>query len=282
MRVFLVAALCVAITACASKSSTNLTPSDQWRLASLEEGYLELKEKARRLEEDLRVQDERLTERMDSLDKRVGEVVVTVESVQNAKQRDLVEVNVDPGNATMGGAESGEPKPWATVPGMDMPADQPQDKPSLPAQSQAQQSAVQQNSSPLATKKDAEPSLSGHELYDYALALYRKDEPGQARILFTRFLDSNQGDPLCANAQYWIGETYYDQKQFPQAILAFREVSAKYPDHPKAAAALLKTALSYEKLSDVGNTRFYLQALVDRYPDSGPAKLARQKLSAMQ
>ena len=271
MRFVLVAALCLALGACA-KSGTNLSPSDQWRLASLEEGYLELKEKTRKMEEDLRQQDERLTERMDRLDKRVGEVVVTVETAQaSQKETDLVEVDVKPDQsagsplATMAGPESSEPKPWANVPGVDTPVEKTQDE--KPKTEQKAKSA---------------PALSGQELYDYALGLYKKEEPGQARILFKRFLDSNKGDPLCANAQYWIGETYYDQDEFPQAILAFREVSAKYPDHSKAPAALLKTAMSYEKLSDANNARFYLQALVDRYPNSDPAKIARQKLDSMQ
>ncbi len=54
---------------------------------------------------------------------------------------------------------------------------------------------------------------------------------------------------------------------------------SKYPGHPKAAAALLKAGYAYESLNDGANARFYWQILLDDYPGSAPAALARKRMA---
>lgn len=120
------------------------------------------------------------------------------------------------------------------------------------------------------------------QLYDRALELCRAGRTAEARPLFQQFLEHYQGSSLTPNAMYWLGETYYHEQDFAQAILTFKDVPRLYPDHPKAAAAMLKTGYSYARMGDVQNARFYLQTLLEEYPDSEPAALARQKLATLQ
>ena len=93
------------------------------------------------------------------------------------------------------------------------------------------------------------------------------------------FRSSN--DKLVPNALYWKGETYYSQKDFIQAILTFKEVTGRFPKHDKSASALLKIGMSYDKVGDPDNAVFYLRALVEDFPKSSPARLARKELSRL-
>ena len=46
--------------------------------------------------------------------------------------------------------------------------------------------------------------------------------------------------PLADNAQYWLGEAYYVNKSFPEALAAFQRVVDKYPQSRKLPDAMLK------------------------------------------
>ena len=45
---------------------------------------------------------------------------------------------------------------------------------------------------------------------------------------------------LADNAQYWLGEAYYVNKSFPEALAAFQGVVSKYPQSRKVPDALVK------------------------------------------
>jgi len=115
--------------------------------------------------------------------------------------------------------------------------------------------------------------------YERALELARTKRTAEARPLFKAFLSKNPNSPHVPNAMYWLGETYYADGEYDQAILSFKEVAGRFPKHAKAAAAMLKVGYAYEQLADLTNARFYLQTLIDEYPKSEPARLAREKLN---
>lgn len=123
------------------------------------------------------------------------------------------------------------------------------------------------------------PSTGGAQAsYDAALSLYHKGQFGQAQEAFTSFLRSYPTGNLTADALYWQGECLYSQRKFEQAIFAFKDVAGKYPSNRRAADSLLKAGYAYAELNDTGNARFYWQLLVDDYPTSTAAALARKRL----
>ena len=75
--------------------------------------------------------------------------------------------------------------------------------------------------------------------------------------------------------------TYYSEKDYAQSILSFKEVTGRYPKHDKASAALLKIGMSYDNVGDKDNAVFYLRALVEDFPKSDPAKLAKTELKRL-
>lgn len=130
---------------------------------------------------------------------------------------------------------------------------------------------------PPAPSRPAGPT--GKSGYDAALARYNKGDYAGAEKGFAAFLQSSPGSPLAANALYWQGECQYSLGKYDNAIMLFQNVATKYPKHDKAAAALLKVGYSYERLRDMDNARFYWQILLDDFPHSAPAELARKRMA---
>jgi len=120
---------------------------------------------------------------------------------------------------------------------------------------------------------------SATELYDRALKKIRdeKDFAG-GRDMMETFLKRYPDDALAVNAAYWVGETYYAEKDYEKAILQFEDIIQKYGEHPKVASALLKQALAFEATGDKATGRLLLQRVIDRFPLSDEAAKAKEKL----
>jgi tol-pal system protein YbgF len=134
---------------------------------------------------------------------------------------------------------------------------------------------------PAPTVSAARPSVkaSGNPEQDYAAALatYRAREHGQAVIDFIDFIAKYPKHPLAANAQYWIGEAYWAQRDYRQALVEFEKVSEHGP--AKAPDALLKIGLCYLRLGDVSRAQQAWQRVVNEYPKSEPAAMARSLIA---
>jgi tol-pal system protein YbgF len=120
---------------------------------------------------------------------------------------------------------------------------------------------------------------SAPELYERALKTIREERDfAKGREMMETFLKRYPENDLAVNAAYWIGESYYAEKDYEQSILKFEEVIEKYGEHPKVASAMLKQALAFEASGDKATGRLLLQRVIERYPLSDEAKKAKQKL----
>jgi len=113
--------------------------------------------------------------------------------------------------------------------------------------------------------------------YAAALATYRAREHGQAVIDFMDFIAKYPKHPLAANAQYWIGEAYWAQRDYRQALIEFGKVFERGP--AKAPDALLKIGLCHLRLDDVARAQQAWQRVVNEYPKSEPAAMARSLIA---
>jgi tol-pal system protein YbgF len=117
-------------------------------------------------------------------------------------------------------------------------------------------------------------------MYQAALATFRAREHGQAVLEFLDFLARYPQHPLAANAQYWIGEAYYAQRDFRQALSEFQKVLEHPNVHGKWADALLKIGMCYEHLRERTRAREVWQRLIAEFPSSEAAARARGLLAA--
>ena len=123
------------------------------------------------------------------------------------------------------------------------------------------------------------PAAAPETLYQKGLDAIRNDENfSEGRKLLGEFLDKNPQHPLAVNAKYWIGEAWYGEKKYENAILQFQDVIQEFGDHPKVAAALLKQGLAFQALGDKSNARVILQKVVERFPLSSEASRAKDLL----
>jgi tol-pal system protein YbgF len=125
-------------------------------------------------------------------------------------------------------------------------------------------------------------STRAGDLYKNAYETYQKGDYEGSRRKFEAFLKQYPNTELSDNAQFWIGETYYAKKDYEKAILEYEKAIAKYPEGDKIPAALFKQALAFLELGDKTNGRNLLKRVMERYPQSEQADMAKKRLDAIK
>ena len=99
-----------------------------------------------------------------------------------------------------------------------------------------------------------------------------------ARESFSLLLQRTPASALSDEAQFFVAESYFGEKWYEKAILEYQVVISKYTKSSKRPAALYKQALSFELTGDTVNAKARFKDLVNIYPSSPQAALARKKL----
>lgn len=122
----------------------------------------------------------------------------------------------------------------------------------------------------------------GEDEYRMALALVEQKNCDEAIPRLRSYLRKHPDTGLSDNAQYWIGECYYAQRDFNNAILAFYDVTRRYPKGDKVCAAMLKQGFAFAELGDAADARIVLERLIQTHPDCDEVSRARAKLSGLR
>jgi tol-pal system protein YbgF len=136
-------------------------------------------------------------------------------------------------------------------------------------------------------KKNAEQlqqkdgASTADSLYMKGYETFKTGDLSAAREIFAKFLEQYPKHDLAANSHYWTGETYYGQKEYEQAILAFQDVIKNFPQKEKVPASMLKQALSFKAIKDAKSAKFILKKLTEGFPKSEEAKRARELLKGL-
>ncbi len=127
-------------------------------------------------------------------------------------------------------------------------------------------------------RRFGDPRAEYHRYYE----ALRAGNHSYALTGFRNFVERFPTHDFADNAQYWIGETFYDQKRFKSALLEFRKVVDNHPDGNKVPDGLLKLGYCYNELGELSKAKQVWQQVVLLYPRSNPASLARTKLSTLE
>ena len=103
-----------------------------------------------------------------------------------------------------------------------------------------------------------------------------------AIVAFQGFLAQYPRSPLAPRAQYWIGDSYFNLRDFRNAIANQQKLIAAYPDSASVPDAMLNIASSQLELGDTPAARRTMDTLVARYPASEAADKARRRLSTLR
>ncbi|MBF0271678.1 MAG: tol-pal system protein YbgF [Magnetococcales bacterium] len=158
--------------------------------------------------------------------------------------------------------------------------------PAAPATATAPAPAAAKPATPAAPAAPvaAAPAATGNpkEIYEAAFQQLKQGQYEAAKTGFQSFLKSHGKDPMADNAQYWIGELHYVQRQFPEALMAFNQVLLRWPNSGKVPDSLLKIGFSFYELNDMENANTSLQRLVKDFPNSSPAAVAKPRLDVIK
>ena len=149
-------------------------------------------------------------------------------------------------------------------------------KPSGETEKQAAKTDSSPDTGQIASKQ---PAATAEEQYDHALQLFRSGQYDTARDEFKSYLQKYPKSSLADNAQFWLGECYYAEKSYGEAIAAYEKTIKEYPKSDKVSSAMLKQGMAFLQLGDSTAGKILLKKVVKEYPNSNQAKIARSKLA---
>ena len=121
-------------------------------------------------------------------------------------------------------------------------------------------------------------TLDPGELYDTAREDYQRANFDIAILGFRQYLERFPDTERSDNALYWIGESYFSQNKYQQAIREFTNLQSRYPTSERLPSALLKKGYALLEMGDQDRGQVQLRSLIRDFPRSDAAVLARQTL----
>jgi tol-pal system protein YbgF len=116
------------------------------------------------------------------------------------------------------------------------------------------------------------------QLYDQAAQDLTQGRYAMALEGFRNLVRLHPESDLADNAQYGAAECFFAQSMFDSAAVEYRKVEAAWPQGEKVPAALYKLGLAEDRQGDADRSKKTLEDLVRRFPLSGEAQLARERL----
>lgn len=99
---------------------------------------------------------------------------------------------------------------------------------------------------------------------------------------FTSFIRAFPKHPNAAEAQYDIGQAYFNQGKYPDARQALQQVIDAYPQSPSTPEAYFKLGQTYERLNQIDLAKRAYETVVKSYPDTTMSViLAKQALERL-
>lgn len=151
---------------------------------------------------------------------------------------------------------------------------------SAPGQNPGSTTAPGAGSAP--TSPGPPPSLPNPDsLYKSGLSDYAAGRYDLAIQEFQEYLQDYGDTDLASNAQFYVGDSYYIQKKYAEAIEQFNKCLERYPNGNKLAVAQLRKAYALIALGKTQAGERELRSLIRRFPTSHEADLARQRLKRL-
>jgi tol-pal system protein YbgF len=135
------------------------------------------------------------------------------------------------------------------------------------------------NPKQLTANREAKP------LYEKGFVLFGNRQYEQSILVYQNFLSRYPEDIYSDNAQFWIGEAYLRMDRLPEAEEAYRKVLREYAHKStlegyKTPDAIYRIGQIYAKRNNDKLARYYLQNVVQRFPDSSAGRRAARDLES--
>jgi tol-pal system protein YbgF len=125
------------------------------------------------------------------------------------------------------------------------------------------------------------PAPSADTLYSNGLRDITSGKYDLARQEFQDYLKYYGDTDLASNAQFYLGEIAYSQRNYDQAVNEFDKVLNNYPKSFKLAPARLRKGMALIELGQKTSGVRELREVVRRYPGTDEERKARAKLKEL-
>ncbi|WP_456380780.1 tetratricopeptide repeat protein [Hydrogenimonas sp.] len=117
------------------------------------------------------------------------------------------------------------------------------------------------------------------EIYKEAKRLFARKKFADAKLYFTHLI-RNHYKPATSN--YYLGEIAYREGRYKDAIAYYKKSASLYDRSSFMPTLLLHTAVSFERLGDRKQAKQFYESLIQLYPRSRSAKVARKNLARLK
>ena len=97
---------------------------------------------------------------------------------------------------------------------------------------------------------------------------------------FQEFVEKFPQAPDAPKAQFFVGQSYSNQRRYKEAIAAYGKVISDYKDPDWVSQAYYAQGAAHEELRQPVAARAAYQAVIKQFPQSSAALLAQQRLKA--
>lgn len=126
----------------------------------------------------------------------------------------------------------------------------------------------------------AEPSEKRN--FEAAVEVLKKGDFAAAQGVFADFLNRYPQSGYYSSGLFWLGNAQYATRDYKEAMINFRAIMTRSPDHFRAPEAALSVANCQIELKDVKGARKTLEDLLKAYPQSEAAPAARDRLARLK
>ena len=149
------------------------------------------------------------------------------------------------------------------------------------AQAEMNDFAASQQSYAAFLEQNPKSEFAYRAKFGVAWALENQKQYEPARAAYRKVIEQHNGE-TAARAQFQIGETFFAEGKFEEAVAELLQVEDVYAYPAWSARALLEAGRAFEQLKQDDQAREQYTALVEKYKDSPEAKLARDRLAALK
>ncbi len=129
------------------------------------------------------------------------------------------------------------------------------------------------------SEKDERISLMQQDIASIA-----KDYSSLKKKLDSLENKTSTSDPASAKSPhnlYSSAESFFHERKYEEAIIAYQKFIDANPKDNRVPDSYLKQGISLIKLGRKKEARYFLQTIIDKYPESGEAKIAKINLKIL-
>lgn len=119
---------------------------------------------------------------------------------------------------------------------------------------------------------------NANQLWETATGQLTRGSLTTAERAFQQFLRDHPNDPRAPDAHFFLADILAQQDRPEDAIAAFAEIHELFPSSPRVPDALYRVAVLQIEAGELDEARSTLERIINTYPGSAIALIARDKL----